>query len=627
MRNTLLFLLLAACTASPPDPLAKLPMPVKAEAIMEPTTGQTMMRAMVSLAAPDQQKRGLIRLLYPPTTCRMQGGVLPYVYPDWSEPRAGNRLRIRWVSRAMRPYANEQAILAVSLRPATPVNLTQFGHTDCWLMVNLDYLLTPDNEGILRKPEPGVIELDWVLPHEFIGLTWYAQMLLATPETTSGWAVSPGIEFTIGSPGAAGAPPTANAASYGDFLWEFSEPRPVGSFVTGEPWVVGPVTITAITPKRTVAGGRVMNGSMLNPMPLWQYDGFNWSQHGWDTRLFSGTPAPYPEYRQPIDLSASLPQTVTKGSIVSVQSVANVAPGESPLLDAAVLTVLDAPPPADAFRPPYVGTSKAIPGTLSQVNWTALASLPAAPGMPNLAPLRAKLASLWFDTAVGWISQYQHPQRGLVGYYRGFTSEIGTAALAANCAIDEATKRELAVRVVQIGIDNFAVMQSGARWGVNGHCNGRKFPTLFAGRMLGRADMLAAGTTYRPDGGKVPFSEDGQTFYVSRDPDGRINGGHGGYTEADLGLPEWGNFHGENRASDSVVWNLPYRVCCSANGWVGQVLAMRIMGLREAWAWPSYFDYQDRYMQVMRNAPAGEQWQRAWEPWHAAMWDAYRGSF
>ena len=64
----------------------------------------------------------------------------------------------------------------------------------------------------------------------------------------------------------------------------------------------------------------------------------------------------------------------------------------------------------------------------------------------------------------------------------------------------------------------------------------------------------------------------------------------------------------------------PYRRCCSANGWVGNALVARMLGLREAWNHPAFFDYMDRYM---ASKPT-EAWHRSWVPWHAAMWDALR---
>lgn len=196
-RHTLLLLtLLCACQSTPSDPLLTLPKPTTAERVMQPTLTQ---KALSVLAAPAPVIRGVIRRLNPPTSCEMDGGVLPYVYPDWHEPRAGEVLRIQWVTRAMRPYQGEPAVLLVSTQQATPINLTPFGHKGCWLMVSPDFQLAPTQDGILTNPSPGLIELNWPLPDAFVGMTWRAQLVVFTGATRSGWAVDCGVEFVIGS--------------------------------------------------------------------------------------------------------------------------------------------------------------------------------------------------------------------------------------------------------------------------------------------------------------------------------------------------------------------------------------------------------------------------------------------
>jgi hypothetical protein len=167
---------------------------------------------------------------------------------------------------------------------------------------------------------------------------------------------------------------------------------------------------------------------------------------------------------------------------------------------------------------------------------------------------------------------------------------------------------------------------------VNGHCNGRKFPILFAGRVLNDSAMLAAGVTYQsvyfgpgnPNNVPTTFSEDGQTFYVEQTSPGVYNWGYGGYNATHVGMPEWGNFHTENLSSDTASWTgNSYRLCCSANGWVGPCLTLRIMGIQWAWNQQAWFDYMDRYMQI---EPDGS-WTESWVTWHGAMWNTYRSQF
>lgn len=430
-------------------------------------------------------------------------------------------------------------------------------------------------------------------------------------------------------------PPTSAATTVSQWgvTWTFAQPRPVGQFCNGDWWVVGPVTVTAIAPGRqTQPDGRVTGGSMLNPLP--RADG----RQGYDSKLydpFLGDETGSPRWRP--EMGVALPLTITTGSLISTTpQIGSAGTQLSALRTAAVLTVLDAVPPPDAFRPPYAGTDKTVRYRATDI-LAALPSLTAAPGAPSvdsvLAPFRA---SLFLDHFPNWTSRYMHPTAGLGDYYQTFTAQIGTAALLACSDIPDDKKLECAIVVAQLGIDNYEHMRLGSIWGVNGHCNGRKFPILFAGKVLGDPAMLAAGVTWQPTQGsrtgeaidatqpvRVPFSEDGQTFYVRETSPGVINWGHGGYTAAHVGLPEWGNFHLGNPSGDYVAWHREgqnnYRRCCSAISWSGVTLAMRALGLRDAWNQPAFFDYVDRYLQTETTDLRGDAWQ-------VAMWDMHRGA-
>jgi hypothetical protein len=74
---------------------------------------------------------------------------------------------------------------------------------------------------------------------------------------------------------------------------------------------------------------------------------------------------------------------------------------------------------------------------------------------------------------------------------------------------------------------------------------------------------------------------------------------------------------------DRAGWDAPYRDCCSANAWVGFVLAARLMGARELWNHDALFDYVDRYVEESHSRAAPD-WKTSWSPFALAMWDAYR---
>ena len=105
---------------------------------------------------------------------------------------------------------------------------------------------------------------------------------------------------------------------------------------------------------------------------------------------------------------------------------------------------------------------------------------------------------------------------------------------------------------------------------------------------------------------------------------GQYNWGFGNYNATHDGLPEWGNDHVGHPQNDNSDWmGDSYRRCCTANAWVGQILAARMMNLQTDWNHPDLFDYQDRYMGI---APVGD-WTRSWDPWVVTMWDAYRPQY
>ena len=123
---------------------------------------------------------------------------------------------------------------------------------------------------------------------------------------------------------------------------------------------------------------------------------------------------------------------------------------------------------------------------------------------------------------------------------------------------------------------------------------------------------------------KFAFAEDAQTFHVAETAPGVVNHGFGGYGPADLGLAEWGNRHADDPSLDQKSWTAdPYRRCCTANAWVGFVLAARILGLEQAWGHEALFDYVDRYLQIEPR----QQWTRSWSRFPERMWDRYREQF
>jgi hypothetical protein len=512
-----------------------------------------------------------------------------------------------------------------------PYDLGVLGLTGCELHVWPDLWYPFDTDTGAKTWNVGIPPVSILT-----GQSVWSQAFFEQPGANpTGIGATNGLQFTFGA--VAPGPLMVSSITQWGITWQFDHDYPAGQFCNGDWWVLGPVHVVGISPGTQTVNGRVINGSMINPdvSGMHGYDSalYNQGQYATSTRQYSAS------LNVAINVSSNSP-LVLQPSTSLISTISQIGPAASgsasELKTAAVLTVLGSVPPADAFRPPYSGSDKTIRHRENQLDYTALADLPPSPGAPSLSGTADAMSRVWLDHCAHWTSRYMHPVDNMPDYYRSFTALTGTAGLLLNSNYTDAQKRDLLVRFTQIGIDHYGNMANGARWGVNGHCNGRKFPILFAGRVLNDAAMLGVGTTFAnvfhgpdsPLNTVVPFSEDGQTFYVQETSPGVYNWGYGGYTAVDVGVPEWGNFHAngnsQSLASDNVLWDgNSYRRCCSANGWVGSCLTMQIMGLQSAWNQPAWFAYMDRYTQI---EPDGS-WTESWVPWHSSMWAAYNLQF
>ena len=423
----------------------------------------------------------------------------------------------------------------------------------------------------------------------------------------------------------AGTPQLATFVEHHGITWRFAAEVEVGAFVNGDPWVIGPVTIISIEPRCVELEGRILHGSMVDPDPTTM-------KQGYDSCLFGDEHreryAPEQNVAFGLDAEHAL-KLAGPTSLVSVRSRLDrkLLPQ---LQTAAVLTVLKEAPAPDAFRPPYVRGDKTMPHRAADLDFTVLRREKPVSTVPPIEVVAAAFERVWLDHFPEWPVRYAHPADNMPDYGREIAALVGTGGLLLNLEATNEQKRPLLVRMTQLGIDLYGVLRGGGRWpGLGGHGSGRKFPILLAGLVLHDESMLGIGAKYRSErrsaaAGEQFFAEDGQTFYVRETSAGVYNWGFGGYTKEHADLPEWGFNHASQLDTDRAGWDdNPYRRCCSANGWVGQALAARMLGLQAHWAHPAFFDYMDRYMQVQHT----EGWHRAWTGWHASMWDAYRSNY
>lgn len=402
--------------------------------------------------------------------------------------------------------------------------------------------------------------------------------------------------------------------------WTFSSDRQVGQYVNGDWWVVGPVTITNISPKSVVSGGRTINGSTVNPnsseFPSHGFDSaMSETGIGFNASLNAGRPGGN-------DVSATNPLVLQNGSSL-VSCVSHpVSTNRPTITDVSILTVVASAPAAGSFRPPYCGTDKTQSWNKSGLRYGILQKLTLS-GAPTPTDVAAKFERPWFELGTESAGRYFHPANHQPEYGRDMALVIGDALLALHLNYTDAQKEALYVRLVQWGIDLYGCAKTGGFWADNGGLNaGRKGGLVMAGLALNDPKILA----YANAKGTAPrgfiFAEDRQTWYVTQSDVGRTLYTADGrqrdkYIQSDVGIPEWGEKHASNPERDGRNWGILYR---NTNyiAHLGEALGIRLTaGGYEAWNWPPFFDYMDRAWSISSSEMSA---------FPAAMWRAYRNT-
>ncbi len=406
----------------------------------------------------------------------------------------------------------------------------------------------------------------------------------------------------------ADAATTTQLSQYG-ITWDFNTPVEYGQFVNGDYWVVGPVTITSVSP----AWDGQRHGSMVDPATI--------ASQG---------------YRAGLDLTfeAALRATfpVTLGgvsSLVSTIGLPEINPGgaHEGIDVAAVLTVVSAPVPAGTFRPPYVAGPKPL-YNVSQVNYGAVPILPLPTGatMPNLTGVMTRV---WLDHSGmrGNAGGSLHPSGNMEPYPRDSTQQMSTVAVA--MMVDTGSRNEYIHRMIQLGIDLYHChLNNGDAWrAYGGFGSGRKWPIVFAGIVLGDTSMQNPIATTPAccclTGTVNKFGEDGHTYYglpTVEYPDGRPLWGQ----DCVDGMYEYNkatdNGDRDCRDPNALEQNDGYRICCTSHAWVGETLAARLMNAITIWNHYAFFDYVDWWVNYETQTSV----HMYGNDFIEAMWTAYR---
>ncbi len=413
-------------------------------------------------------------------------------------------------------------------------------------------------------------------------------------------------DVTTAKPAAPGA---VSSITKDGITWDFSAPVPAAQFVNGDYYVVGPVTITAISPSPTTASP-YLNGSVKN-LPTRN------GKSGFDSRLndgrdeswwFDATLRSYP----PISLRPgdALVSTISLPKIHSMPEVMRASDrSASPVVSASVLTVLASAPATDAFRPSYCDRTQTI-YRADDLQRDLLPSLapPNPARTPKLAEYEALYRRPWIDTNA---FLFDAPASYMPSYGQHIAFADSYAGLLLTLNFPANQKVNLTNYLVQYGIDLYGCARAGYSWpAFGGHHSGRKFPIILAGILLNDSGMKNVSINY-PDA----FGEDMQTVYIKQlRPAGRyrqawqgatvIYGGHYG-VHAD-GTPVDAGIYGPYEQLQPAEWPIlappgeqlgeAYRRCCTSASWVGEALTIHLLHGESAWNHTAFFDYVYRWM-------------------------------
>jgi len=205
---------------------------------------------------------------------------------------------------------------------------------------------------------------------------------------------------------------TTNKITQSVFTFFFDKQYTYGQFANGDYWVVGPVTITRITPD--------FDGKNYG----WEVNPTIYDRTGLQDRCASGNLAIDPSKVPALPYTAQPNQSIVKASPSGVNLPC--------IKSAAVLTVVGSPPPgngADILRPPYVGSEKPY-YYVSQMRTGLLPSFAPVANMHTLEWVEKRFRPVWLDHAKpGNLRRAMHPDDHMYDYGADVAMEFGDGLL------------------------------------------------------------------------------------------------------------------------------------------------------------------------------------------------------
>lgn len=405
-------------------------------------------------------------------------------------------------------------------------------------------------------------------------------------------------------------------------IWYLSSPRRVGQFVNLDWYVVGQCTVSHIDPHPLFGNDEVgadtavhykemneelfwpdsiaRNGSELNPYVV-LHAGLSAANErvGFDSRM-SG-PIGFPAYNPsrfahlPIVMPtySSLMSTISKGE----NEITDFTSHGKTLWSASVLTCVENPLPADAFRPSYRHDSLRTFFYARNLKRNLLYDLTLPANAPSISEWIRKFQQVWVDHIEFSNSAFPEYNEPEYGQWHSWATSTVSLMLHLNYPAEE--KEKLLINFIQRGIDLWGIAKAGYKgWpGQGGYGSGRYWAILFAGVMLGDTTMQHP-IENAPD--SLFFGELMQTKYGSNwKGDTAIFESHPKPTFRPIIFGETyhpGEWNGLTRPKNGMQSN-SYRVCCTSTCWPGQALSVLFMRKKTLYNHDAFFDYVDRWME------------------------------
>ncbi len=381
---------------------------------------------------------------------------------------------------------------------------------------------------------------------------------------------------------------TENSITSYDITWSFENPVQYGRFVTGDYWVVGPVTVDSVYPPPHEEKGNYINGSMINPAN---------GSHSYDSRSVGYSEGHIVTFPVTIEPGSSLVSTVSEDA-----SEDNPRPS---VHSASVLTVLAEAPPEGSFRPGVIGAEKTL-YNVNDIKWDRLPALEPPSSIPSAESIKENYER-WFERPwllhnSGWTHRYIMPAENSPSYHQDVALLLSHGAVL--CITDWGDRTTLVENYIQVGIDYFTMLKSPGTGAYN-----YRWPVIFAGIMLNNTemtDMWINKTNNAPSYGEGQlyiFSETNRTIFSEILSYGESwtdatylwrDGTSGNDTEHELLHPtEWDWL--EEAYPGGGEKQETYRRMHSAY-MVGFSLCVHAFNAKDKLAFQYYLEYTDRWM-------------------------------